>query len=72
LLEVTATGAATGKSKGYARIVDTVTFKYFQYLSQTEKIQHVEKWVKLSTSWKKISFGSTCCCSVSRHEIHSV
>jgi hypothetical protein len=49
---------ATGKSKGYARIIDTVTFKYFRYLSQTKKIQDVGKWVKLSTSWKKNSFGT--------------
>jgi len=58
LLKVAAIGAATGKSKGYARIIDTVTFKYFRYLSQTKKIQEVEKWVKLSTSWKKISFAT--------------
>jgi hypothetical protein len=58
LLKVAAIGAATGKSKGYARIIDTVTFKYFRYLSQTRKIQEVEKWVKLSTSWKKISFAT--------------
>jgi hypothetical protein len=50
--------AATGKSKGCARIIDTVTFKYFRYLSQTKKIQDVGKWVKLSTSWKKNSFGT--------------
>ena len=72
MLKVTATGAATGKSKGYARIVDTVTFKYFRHLSQIKKIQDVEKWVKLSTSWKKISFGTKPYCSAPEHETHSV
>jgi hypothetical protein len=38
LLKVAATGAATGKSKGYARITDAVNIKYFQYLSKIKKI----------------------------------
>ncbi len=44
-------------------MVDTVTFIYSRYLSQTKKIQDVEKWVKLSTSWKKITFGTKPYCS---------
>jgi hypothetical protein len=58
LLKVAATGAATGKSKGYARIIDTVIFRYFQQLRQMEKTQNVEKWVKLYTPWKKISLNT--------------
>jgi len=54
--KVATKGAATEKSKGYARIIDTVTFRYFQYLSQTEKTQEVKRWEKIYTSWKKISF----------------
>jgi hypothetical protein len=72
LLKVAVTGAATGESKGYARIVDTVTFKYSQHLSQVKKFQDVEKWVKLFTSWKKISSGPTCYCSASSHKTHRV
>jgi hypothetical protein len=38
LFKVAATGAATDKSKGYARVIDAANIKYFQYLSKIKKI----------------------------------
>jgi hypothetical protein len=41
--KVATKGAATEKSKGYARIINKVILRYFQQLSQTEKTQNVGK-----------------------------